>query len=574
MQSADVTATWCATAIDEWCCLGATDAVIAPGSRSTPMALAVAAESRLRLHVFHDERSAAFAALGIAQATGRPALLLCTSGTAAVNFHPAVVEASHAEVPMIVLTADRPPELQGVGAPQTIDQQRLFGAAVRQFIDAGVPDDDRRNEWRNVAGRAWRAANLDRPGPVQVNLPFREPLVGAPRDLPPREPRSAGGRSSFSATGRVSTKQLPTEMLSKLATRLVSRRGVIVAGAGAPHAEPLMKLAETLRWPVLAEPRSGVRSNRDDAVRHADAFLRHGPTAQSLRPEVVLRFGATPASKVVNTWLRDCEAELVVVGASSFLIDPDRRCAMHVVAAPDTVCNDLVSVVRGRPAPDHWRDAWVGIERTTRETIAGMLDDEQSLSEPGTARMVAESLARGSSLVVSSSMPVRDLEWYAGACDHLQVFSNRGANGIDGVVSTAVGVALASQAPTALLIGDVAFLHDANGLVALRHRTADLRIVVVDNDGGGIFSFLPQRSTLPNERFEQLFGTPHGTDLETLARAHGLQVECVSSSGELRNALAQTGPRVIVVRTNRDENVRLHDALHAAVAQALTTAAR
>ena len=174
----------------------------------------------------------------------------------------------------------------------------------------------------------------------------------------------------------------------------------------------------------------------------------------------------------------------------------------------------------------------------------------------------------------SSDLPVRDLEWYAGACDHLQVFSNRGANGIDGVVSTAVGVALASQAPTALLIGDVAFLHDANGLVALRHRTADLRIVVVDNDGGGIFSFLPQRSTLPNERFEQLFGTPHGTDLETLARAHGLQVECVSSSGELRNALAQTGPRVIVVRTNRDENVRLHDALHAAVAQALTTAAR
>ena len=151
-----------------------------------------------------------------------------------------------------------------------------------------------------------------------------------------------------------------------------------------------MKLAETLRWPVLAEPRSGVRSNRDDAVRHADAFLRHEPTAQSLRPEVVLRFGATPASKVVNTWLRDCEGELVVVGASSFLIDPDRRCAMHVVAAPDTVCNDLVSVERGRPAPVHWRDAWVGIERTTRETIAGMLDDEQSLSEPGTARMVAE----------------------------------------------------------------------------------------------------------------------------------------------------------------------------------------
>ena len=562
MQSADVTATWCATVVDEWCALGARDVVLAPGSRSTPMALALAAEARLRLHVFHDERSASFAALGMAMANGVPTLLLCTSGTAAVNFHAAVVEASHAEVPLIVLTADRPPELQGVGAPQTIDQQRLFGVAVRSFVDVGVPDDERRDEWRRSAQRAWSAATAQRPGPVHVNLPFREPLVGMPGDLPAREFESA--------TRKV--RALPTEQLSRLSIRLAGRRGVIVAGVGAPSTSALARLADALAWPVLAEPRSGARADHERFIRHADAFLRHEPTAKSLQPDVVVRFGAPHASKVIATWLRDSDAELVVVSESPFLIDPDRRCAMHVVAAPDAVCDDVAAVVAGRAATNDWLDEWAMAERTARAVIASMLDDEATLSEPGAARAMAASLPANASLVVSSSMPVRDLEWYAAATDHLRVLANRGANGIDGVVSTAVGVALATQAPTGLLIGDIAFLHDSNGLVALRHRVADLRIVVVDNDGGGIFSFLPQRSTLEHERFEQLFGTPHGTDLAALARAHGLDVESVATTQQLKAALAKSGPRVIVVRTNRDHNVQRHDEVHAAVARALTIA--
>ena len=559
MQSADVTATFCATFVDEWCSLGARDVVLAPGSRSTPMALALAAESRCRVHVFHDERSASFAALGMALTRGVPTLLLCTSGTAAVNFHAAVVEASHAEVPLIVLTADRPPELQGIGAPQTIDQQRLFGVAVRSFVDVGVPDDDRRSEWRRVAQRVWLAATGQRPGPVHVNLPFREPLVGEAGDLPAREevkqPRAA--------------RPLPTEQLSHLCSRLVGRRGVIVAGVGAASSAALTRLAETLAWPVLVEPRSGARIESECFIRHADAFLRHEPTAKALRPEVVIRFGAPHASKVMAGWLRDAECEMVVVGESPFLIDPDRRCTMHVIANPDAVCEDVVKVVARSAAAPAWLGGWVAAEQSSRKVIASLLDDEAALSEPGVARTVAAALPRGASLMVSSSMPVRDLEWYAGATDHLRVLANRGANGIDGVVSSAVGVALASGAPTGLLIGDIAFLHDSNGLVALRHRPADLRIVVIDNDGGGIFSFLPQRNTLATDRFEQLFGTPHGTDLAALANAHGLAVESVSTTAQLRAALVAQGPRVIVVRTNRDRNVQQHDDLHAAVARAL-----
>jgi 2-succinyl-5-enolpyruvyl-6-hydroxy-3-cyclohexene-1-carboxylate synthase len=557
MNSPEVTATFCATLLDEWVALGVRRAVIAPGSRSTPMALAIAANPTVSVEVFHDERSASFAALGMAKSSGVPTVLLCTSGTAAANFHPAVAEASHAEVPLIVLTADRPPELQGIGAAQTIDQRNLYGSAVRSFVDVGVPDDDDRAGWRRIARRLHAMSTGDRPGPVHMNLPFREPLLGVSGSLPERgdEP------------GRRNHKPVGTETLSRLVARLGNRRGVIVAGARGPTPNHLLALARRLQWPVLADPLGGCRGDSALAVRHADAWLRDPDLATRFVPEVVLRFGSVPASKVVNSWLRDSAAELTVVSDSSFLIDPDRRSSMHVVADPDVLCTDLSPVVA--PVDRSWSTLWETAEESARVAVAGLLDDEPRLSEPGAARTTVRELPEGSSLVVSSSMPIRDVEWYSASSAHLTVLANRGVNGIDGVVSTAVGVALSHGGPTGLLIGDVAFLHDSNGLIGLMDRRADVRIVVVDNHGGGIFSFLPQRSSLGVERFEQLFGTPHTSDVEKLAGAHGVPAVSVVSTRDLAEALALPGPRVIVVRSDRQENVAVHDAVHAAVQGAL-----
>ena len=558
MQSADVTATFCAALVDEWYELGVRVAIVAPGSRSTPMALAIAADSRLVVEVFHDERSAAFAALGAAKATGAAALVLCTSGTAAVNFHPAVVEASYAEVPLIVLTADRPPELQGVGAPQTIDQRQLYGSSARAFIDTGVADDERSGDWRELARRAFFAAKGSKPGPVHMNLPFREPLVGVARSLPPHDSR-APKPAKPSVVG--------TETLAKLAARLSGKNGLIVAGSGSPDSESVMALAAKLRWPVIADPLGGVRGDDSTAIRHADAWLRDTSLASDFRPQSVLRFGALPASKVFNAWLRESGAEVTSVTASPSLIDPDRLTSMHVVADAAGLCRDLLQVVDS--ASPEWDTKWKEAENRARSVFARLLDDEAVLSEPGVARAVIAGLPAGSQLVVSSSMPIRDVEWYGGSCQRVRVMSNRGVNGIDGVTSTAVGAALSNRDVTGLLIGDVAFLHDTNGLLALRERAIDLRIVVVDNRGGGIFSFLPQRSTLGEQRFEQLFGTPHEVDLLMMGRAHGVDTQAVTSTKELTAALKVRGPRVIVARTNRDANVAKHDDLHRAVIEAV-----
>jgi 2-succinyl-5-enolpyruvyl-6-hydroxy-3-cyclohexene-1-carboxylate synthase len=575
MQSADVTATFCATLVDEWCQAGVRCAVIAPGSRSTPMALALVANPLLNVQVFHDERSAAFTALGVAKFTGMPTLLLCTSGTATANFHPAVMEASHAEAPLIVLTADRPPELQGVGAPQTTDQQRLYGSSVRLFLDAGVPNDEQCDDWRRIAQRVFVAATFERPGPVQLNLPFREPLVGLTGTLPPRTDRDAGRsrlRTAWNAPRMLrgtATTPVGTEMLSKLSTRLSGKRGVIVAGARGGTPSKIAALARQLGWPVLADPLGGCRTESDTAVRHADGWLRDHTLAQRFAPDVVLRFGALPASKVVNTWLRDCGAEIVAVSASPFLIDPDRRVSLHVVSDPDALCDDVCSIVRA--ADSEWTQLWRAAEARARTALSTLLEDGSSLNEPRIARIVAEGIPRDGNLVVSSSMPIRDLEWYAGSTGHLRVFANRGVNGIDGVVSTAVGIAIGSRAPTTLLIGDVAFLHDVNGLLGVASRGVDLRIVVVDNRGGGIFSFLPQRSSLPEQQFETLFGTPHDVDLGGLAAAHRVPSRVVESATELRAALVTQGPHVVLARTDRMANVTEHERLNQAIIDAVAT---
>ena len=558
-------ATFCATLVDEWVDAGLEHAVIAPGSRSTPLALALAEAGDMQLHVFHDERAAAFAALGIGLATRRPAVLLCTSGTAATHFHAAVVEAHQSHVPLLVCTADRPPELRDVGAPQTIDQTRLYGPVVRWFHDPGVPSDAASGSWRSLAQRAFGAATGVDPGPVHLNLPFRDPLVGEPGLLP--AVRNEHAQTAFSWP----TAPVVADADLRLLARTIDRqRGVIVAGRGAGPPADVAALSDATGWPVLADPRSGCRG-LPSAVAAFDDLLRHADFARAHAPEVVVALGEPPASKVLAQWIAGSTAEVVQVSAHPGVVDPAHVVGHRVVSDPGQVCRALAGAMFGASGTP-WAARWRHAETTAQAALTATLAAYREPTEPAVARALMESLLPGSQLVVSSSMPVRDVEWYGVARADITVLANRGANGIDGVIATAIGVALATRLPTALLIGDIAFLHDSSALVGLAARGIELTIVVIDNDGGGIFSFLPQAAALTHERYEQLFGTPHGADVLALAAAHGLAAEEVTTIDDLHRHLEEGGhgrTRVFRIGTDRAANVRVHEELHRAVATAL-----
>ncbi len=549
--NADVQATFCATLVDQWVRDGVTHAMVSPGSRSSPMALAIAACADLRIEVFHDERSAAFAALGAGLASGRPALLLCTSGTAATHFHGAVVEAHLSQVPMLVLTADRPPELRDVGAPQTIDQTKLYGDAVRWFHDPGVPTVDTAGTWRAVARHALVRTLGSHAGPVHLNLPFREPLVGEAGELPD----AYLGRLLVDA---------PTVRLGTLAMQLDRERGVIVAGRGVDDPAAVAALSAATGWPVLADPRSGCRGIAG-AVSSFDSLLRHDDFAASHLPEVVVHLGEPPASKVLSTWLTASGAVQVRVTTTDTWIDPAHTVAHRVVAPIGEFCRRLAGELRGAGGSD-WVQRWAHVTAIADRELGAALDGAAELTEPLVARVVSR---LDGHVVVASSMPVRDLEWFGAPDQRATVWSNRGANGIDGTVATAIGIAAVTGRPVTVLLGDVSLLHDASSLTALARRDVQVRIVAVDNDGGGIFSFLPQASVLAADRFEQLFGTPHGADLVGLAAAHGLRASSVCDRDELDARLAEPGSQLIRVPSERAANVREHARLHALVTSAM-----
>ena len=547
----DTSATFCATLVDEWIRLGVRHAVIAPGSRSTPLAVQLASRPELGIHLFHDERSASFAALGIGEGTGRPAVLLCTSGTAATHFHGAVVEAHQSDVPMIVCTADRPPELRDVGAPQTINQTNLYGTAVRWFHDPGVASDDARNTWRSLAARAFSVSVGDRPGPVHLNLPFREPLLGEVRDMP--APRDGAWHTGVSAAS------VPPQTVSEFVSLVAGRRGVVIAGRRATPG--VLEFAQAIGWPVFADARSGIRVCEANVVVAFDPILRHQGFAGSHVPEVVVRVGDPPASKVTAQWLSQHGATLVQVQPTSRVIDPDHSVSATFVAPVEELMSAAAHLVA--PVDATWAADW-----NTAETLAQAAVSEwtnANWSEPTVARTVTDSLAAGSHLVVSSSMPVRDVEWFGTVTPGATVHSNRGTNGIDGVISTAVGVAVSTRQRVVVLVGDVACLHDSNGLLGLMARGVDLKIVVTNNDGGSIFSYLPQASQVSNDMFELLYGTPHGVVFASLAAAHSVPYVRVGDREALLTALSEPGCVLIEAPFARDANVEQHDRLNAAV---------
>ncbi len=567
----DATTAFARALVDEWARAGVSEACLAPGSRSTPLALALADDARFRLHVHVDERSAAFFALGAAKATGVPTVVLCTSGTAAANFHPAVLEAHHSRTPLIVCTADRPPELRDTGAGQTIDQIGLYGGAVRWFCDPGVPDDraGAGRVWRSIAARAATEASGPPAGPVHLNLPFREPLVPTGAELVPAPGRTDGRPWTMTTRAARSPDRATIDRLNRAVRE--NTRGLIVAGWGAGASPAAVeRLATTAGWPVLADPLSGLRRG-PHAVSTYEALLRVPGFADHHRPDLVLRLGAMPTSKLLTNWLA-ADVPQLLVDPDDAWFDPGRG-AIERLAVDE---EPLLAALNDALGPDAravtpWLDTWHAAEHMARSALDELLDGWETLFEGRIARDVVDGLPDGATLLVASSMPVRDVEAFSRPREGVRFLANRGVSGIDGFVSTALGAAAVSPGPTVALLGDLCLLHDTNGLLGAAGGDLDATLVVLDNDGGGIFSFLPQ-AELP-EHFELLFGTPHGVDLGALAAVHGLSADRVEKAGDVPAALAAAvaagGVRVVIVPTDRSDNVARHREAWAVVTDAL-----
>ncbi|HEX3242034.1 MAG TPA: 2-succinyl-5-enolpyruvyl-6-hydroxy-3-cyclohexene-1-carboxylic-acid synthase [Solirubrobacterales bacterium] len=564
--------------VEELARCGIRRAVLSPGSRSTPLAVALWRRPEIDVTVIVDERSAAYFALGAAQATRAPVAILCTSGTAAANFHPAVCEADQSAVPLIVLTADRPPELRGIGAGQTIDQLKLYGSSVRWFCEVGThaADDEGLLHYRSTACRAFAAARGEpRPGPVHLNLPWREPLAPVPVDgaVTATDELATRGRGERPLTAVTPVDLEPSEFLLEEVAKHIGEAlsGVIVAGRQLNPGlrEPLADLARTAGFPILAEPTSQIRCgphDRSHVVTSYDLLLREERFGTRVVPDLVLRFGEMPTSKPLRAWLAGSGADQIVVDPTGGWNEPTRRAAALLRAdATDLAAGWAARLGENREPPT----AWIEAEAAARRAIEAELDGIEDPTEPGLHAALGAAHADGDVVYTASSMPIRDQEAYLGAVETDALFlCNRGANGLDGLVSSGIGAGHGTGKPATVLTGDLGLLHDLGGLAALREAAAPVRIVVIDNGGGGIFHFLPQEEALDRDEFEALLGTPRGVSVSRAAELFELSHHRIESLSELPDALA-AGTGLTEVRTDRQTNVDLHNRLGDRVSQAL-----
>jgi 2-succinyl-5-enolpyruvyl-6-hydroxy-3-cyclohexene-1-carboxylate synthase len=578
MDSTNANTALASAFIEELARGGVRHAVVSPGSRSTPLAVALWRQPEIEVSVIIDERSAAFFALGAAQATRAPVALLCTSGTAAANYHPAVCEADESALPLVVLTADRPPELRGIGAGQTIDQIKLYGESVRWFCEVGTheADDDGLLHYRSVACRALAAARGEtRPGPVHLNLPWREPLapLAVEGAVTATDPLALEGRAGRPLTAVTSIDLEPSPfLLDEMAGHIGDAiAGVIVAGRQLDPElrEPLAHLARASGFPILAEPTSQLRCGPHDrsyVVSTYDLLLRDEHFARSVVPDLVLRFGEMPTSKPLRAWLSASGADQIVIDPYGGWNEPTNRAAAILRADPTELAAGWATRLEKeeRPAPQPWLDA----EQAAGEALESALADDE-ISEPALHHALGLAHRDGDLVYTASSMPIRDQETFlpAGEAD-VTFLCNRGANGIDGLISSGIGAAHAGGKPTTIVTGDLGLLHDIGGLAALRDVSTPVRIVVIDNNGGGIFGFLPQAEALGDEEFEALLGTPKGVDVAKAAQLFDLSHQRLESLADLPDALA-AGTGLIEVRTDRRINVEAHRGLARRVHDAL-----
>jgi len=544
---------------------GMRDACTSPGSRSTPIVMSLVREPRIRCWSHIDERCAGFFALGAAKAGRRPVAVTCTSGTAAANLMPAVIEAREAGVPLIVLTADRPAELRDVGAGQTIDQVKLYGDAVKWFFELDLHDATAgRLRWiRTLACRAYWTALYGRPGPVHLNVPLREPLV-LEEPLPPARDGRPGGRPWVEL-------YRPTVAAAEVIGEPLPRMLIVAGGGGldpSSAGEAVAAYAARFGVPLIADPLSRARSG-SAAIAHYDLLLRSERFAAEHRPDTVLRVGDLPTSKPLRAWLAGLEVPQAAFDPGLAWQDPDGVVTRRLPLALEPGIEAL-GLPGLQPAPAAWLEAWRTADASVGQLITNVLGED--LSEPLVAAKLGEWLAPDATLFVASSMPVRDVEEFFPAREHPpRVLSNRGANGIDGTVSAAFGAAARADGPVVLLIGDVALAHDIGGLLAARRLGLALTIVLLNNDGGGIFHFLPVARE--RDAFEQHVATPHGLDFAQAAALYGCGYELPAGVRELRAAveagLAGDRTTIIEVKTNRRENLELHRKLAQAALVAL-----
>ncbi|MDF2790695.1 MAG: 2-succinyl-5-enolpyruvyl-6-hydroxy-3-cyclohexene-carboxylate synthase, partial [Neobacillus sp.] len=543
---------------------GIKDVVVSPGSRSTPMAMVMAEHPEINIHIHVDERSAAFFALGIAKVTNKPVAILCTSGTAAANYFPAIIEARYSRVPLLVLTADRPHELREVGAPQAIDQIHLYGQHVKWFADMALPESSTEiiRYARTIGARAAAIASQAPAGPVHLNFPFREPLIPKlDEDIFQLEERPMGYVKV--RNGELTIRE---DELKEISLKLNGyKNGIIVCGniaADDRFAQAVTDLSNMLKFPILADPLSQLRSGQhqlENIVETYDTFLRNEDAKVYLKPEVILRFGAMPLSKALTIFLKENhQAEQFVIDGAGGWRDPSSLSTEMIYCNETIFCEQMLAVSETRTSSG-FLEKWLAVNHLTKANMA-LIKDSQQLSEGRLFYQLADMLPEGATLFVGNSMPIRDLDsFFHNNNKSIKVIANRGANGIDGTVSTAIGAGLYSQ-PLYLVLGDLTFFHDLNGLVASKLYGIDVKIIVVNNNGGGIFSFLPQSED--PKHFELLFGTPLNLEFEHAVRMfNGIfaRVRDWEHLEQLMNHSTEAkGLNVYEVVTNRESNLAEH----------------
>ena len=547
--------------VDELVRSGVRDVVISPCSRSTPLALTVKGHKELKDWIIVDERSAAFFALGIAKKTGEPVALVCTSGTAAANYYPAIIEAYHSRVPLLVLTTDRPHELRDVGAPQAIDQIHMFGKHVKYFHEMALPEasEDMISYVRRQAARATFSANSGNKGPVHLNFPFREPLVP---DLSLQNKEQNLANSLSFAPVIEGEKSLPRDVQLELMQFLMNhRRGIIVCGPDQDieEQEAIIHFAKTWKLPVLADPLSQLRAgefSKDVIIDSYDAILKDGRVREFLKPDFIIRFGAMPVSKMYLFYVQEhWDIPQFVVEAEEGYREPANVNTTFLYTHPKKLSESLI------PRMERKREDWIRLWRRMNAVVYKhiFIPEADSITEGEVVRGVREVIPARTTLFIANSMAIRDVDtFFTNINKSVRMLANRGVNGIDGVTSSALGAA--TRGRVTLIIGDLSFYHDMNGLLAAKQYDLDLTVVLVNNGGGGIFSFLPQAED--SKYFDELFGTPLGIDFKPAVEMYAGHYELVKTERELKESLLASyrrkGLSVLEVQTDREENVLWH----------------